>query len=372
LILLLHNRYRTLGGEERVVEELERLLPAELGEEVRLLERYSARESRASAVAGLLRGGLDPDEVADAVRRHGARVVHAHNVSPQFGWRALAAAREAGARTVLHLHQYRLVCAVGTCLNPAGQDCTRCHGRDTRPGIQLRCRGSLPEALVYAAAIARWSPRLVESADALVAPSAFTVARLRALGAPLDGREVHVVANPVPEPRLKADPASGEYAICSARMAPDKGVDVAIEACAHAGRPLVVTGHGPQEDELRALATQLGAEVRFVGRVSDAELERLRAGAALAIVPSRFSETFGLSCAEAMAAGLPVAATAAGALTDLLPAAALALPGDPAGLAALVERLWGDAASGERNARFIAGHAAPPAVAARLRAIYDG
>ena len=69
----------------------------------------------------LLRGGLQPDDVAAAVRRTGARVVHAHNVHPAFGWRALAAARAAGARVVLHLHNYRLVCAVGTCFNAAAR-----------------------------------------------------------------------------------------------------------------------------------------------------------------------------------------------------------------------------------------------------------
>jgi glycosyltransferase involved in cell wall biosynthesis len=264
------------------------------------------------------------------------------------------------------------VCAVGTCLNSRGEDCTLCQGRDTRPGVRLRCRGSLAEAAVYAAAISTWSRRLVAAADALVAPSAFAVARLRALKAPLDGREVHVVANPVPEPSLKARPGAGEYAICSARFAPDKGVDVAIEACARAGVPLVITGHGPDEAALRALAARLGSEVRFAGRVSDAELERLRAGAALAVVPSRFAETFGLSCAEAMAAGLPVAATSAGALTDLLPAEQLAPPGDAHALTTLIGQLWGDTAAGERNAGFIAGHAAPSAVAARLGSIYDG
>ena len=154
----------------------------------------------------MLRGGLRPDEVAAAVRDGGARVVHAHNLHPQLGSRALEAARAAGARTVLHLHQYRLVCAVGTCLDPDGVDCTRCHGRDTRPGLRLRCRGSRAEAAVYAAALAAWSGRLVAAADALVAPSAFTVARLRELGAPLDGREVHVVANPCCDSRADGGP----------------------------------------------------------------------------------------------------------------------------------------------------------------------
>ena len=99
-------------------------------------------------------------QVADAVRRTGARVVHAHNTAPTFGWRALAAAREAGARVVLHLHNYRLVCAVGTCFT-RGEDCTRCHGRNTLPGVRLNCRGgSRAESAAYAAGLALWQRRL--------------------------------------------------------------------------------------------------------------------------------------------------------------------------------------------------------------------
>ncbi len=372
MILLLHNRYRASGGEERVVEQLSRLLPRELGEDVELLQRDSGSAGQLTAAAGLLRGGLHPDEVGEAVRRTGARVVHAHNVHPQLGWRSLQAARDAGARTVLHLHQYRLVCAVGTCLDPEGQDCTRCHGRDTRPGLRLRCRGSGVEAAVYAAALAGWSARLVAEADALVAPSAFAVARLRQMGAPLDGREVHVVANPVPVPELVASPQCGTYALFAGRLSRDKGVDVAIEACALAGVPLVIAGNGPEEATLRAFADRRGGEVRFAGWAADGELAQLRAGAALAIVPSRFAETFGLACAEAMAAALPVAASSIGALTDLLPAGHLASPGDAEPLANLVRRLWGDAEAGRRNAAFIASHAAPREVARKLAAIYDG
>ena len=94
------------------------------------------------------------------MRRTGARVVHAHNVNPTFGARALEAARAAGARVVLHLHNYRLVCAVGTCFT-RGEDCTRCHGRNTLPGLQLNCRGgSRAESAAYAAGLALWQRRL--------------------------------------------------------------------------------------------------------------------------------------------------------------------------------------------------------------------
>ena len=111
-VLLLHNRYRAAGGEERVIDELEALLRAR-GHAVARLERDSEAAGPARAAHGLLRGGLQPGDVAKAVRLHRADVVHAHNLHPLLGWRALAAAQAAGARTVLHLHNYRLMCAIG-------------------------------------------------------------------------------------------------------------------------------------------------------------------------------------------------------------------------------------------------------------------
>jgi hypothetical protein len=98
VILFLHNRYRASGGEERAVHDLLWLVREHLGEDAELLERDSALLGRGHAAAGMLRGGLAPEEVARAVRRTGARIVHAHNLNPAFGWRALAAARDAGAR----------------------------------------------------------------------------------------------------------------------------------------------------------------------------------------------------------------------------------------------------------------------------------
>src|ERR1700677_525450 len=189
MVLFLHNRYRSTGGEERAVEDLLWLVREHLGEPAELLERDSADMGRAGAAGGLLRGGLAPRDVTRAVRLSGARVVHAHNLQPALGWRALAAARSAGARVVLHLHQYRLGCAIGVCFT-RGAEGTRCHGRDTLPGVRLNCRASLPEALAYGAALALWQRRLVEQADAVIVPSRFARERLRELGAPLDWERV--------------------------------------------------------------------------------------------------------------------------------------------------------------------------------------
>ena len=127
--------------------------------------------------------------------------------------------------------------------------------------------------------------------------------------------------------------AAGEHALVAARLAPEKGVDLAVQACARAGLDLVVAGDGPQAEALRAAG---GA--RFVGRVSAQELADLRARAALAIVPSRSAETFGLAAAEAMADGVPVVATAVGALPEIVGGDGLVASGDVDALAAAARR----------------------------------
>jgi glycosyltransferase involved in cell wall biosynthesis len=379
VVLFLHNRYRTTGGEERVVEDLMWLVREHLGEPAELLARSSNAVSRGGAAAALLRGGADPQDVAHAVRLGAARVVHAHNLLPAFGWRALAAARAAGARVVLHLHQFRLVCAIGVCYT-RGADCTRCHGINTLPGVRLNCRGSRGEAMAYGAALALWQRRLIEHADAVIVPSIFARERLRELGAPLPWERVHVIAPPVraldgDEARavstIAPAAASDRYALVVARLAPEKGIDVAIHACRRVGIPLVVAGDGPERQRLLGLAG--AGDVRIAGRVGEQELSRLRAAAAIAVVPSLSGETFGLAAAEAMAAGLPVAASNMGALAELVgDQHALSAPGDAEGLAAAITRQLADPQAGARARVRVRAICAPSLIAARLAAVYGG
>jgi glycosyltransferase involved in cell wall biosynthesis len=384
VILFLHNRYRTSGGEERVVRDLLWLVREHMHEQAELLARDSSTLERRDAALGLMRGGLDPQQVAATVRGSGARVVHAHNLLPSFGWRALAAARGAGARVVLHLHQYRLVCATGVCFT-RGRECTRCHGRNTLPGVLLNCRGSRPEAGAYAAALSLWQQRMLDQADVVLVPSRFALERLRALGAPLPWERVRVLAPPL---RLAAGgeagegmragaggleasaEARGDYALVVSRLSPEKGVEVAIEACSLAGRDLVIAGEGPERARLERLAARASTRVSVLGGVDDARLERLRAGAAVALAPSRSAETFGLALAEAMAAGVPAVGSRVGALPELLEARQLVDPGDAGALAEAIERIAGDRDAGERGRARVRAICAPEVVAAGLAEVY--
>jgi glycosyltransferase involved in cell wall biosynthesis len=367
VILHLHHRYRTLGGEEAAIAGLRRLTEEALGEETALLERDSSAVGAGRAAAGLLRGGLHPDEVAREVRRTGARIVHAHNLHPTFGARALRAAREAGARVVLQLHNYRLVCSVATCVRD-GHDCTLCHASDTRPGVRHDCRGGRAESVVYAAGLALQRRPLIAGADAIAVPSAAALQRLRTLGAGLPESRTHVLPHPVAAgPRVTPDPAGP--AVVAGRLAPEKGTAVAIEAARLTGRPLVIANSGPLEGELRAAAADL-PHVSFAGRLDRDGLDALRGRAALELVPSLAHETFGLAAAESLLRGLPVVASDVGALRELVPDEARVTPGDPVALAAAWDRLAGDAAAGERGRLRALALTEPARVAERLRALY--
>jgi len=309
-VLLLHNRYRLEGGEERAVADIARLL-AERGHQVEQIQRASDGLSKARAARALISGGERDSELEDALNHFRPNVVHAHNLHPLLGWRALAAAKRAGARTILHLHNFRLVCAIGIAYRE-GQPCHRCHGRNTLPGVRLGCRGQWAEALAYGVGLHRQQPHLIEHADRLVAVSAATATRLEQFGLPAATPLLNFVGDPAPATNAHL----GTHALVSGRLVPEKGFDTAIEAARAANVPLVVAGDGPDETRLRALAA--GAEVRFTGRVSESELGELRRTAAVQLVPSRWEEPCPYSVLDALAAGVPVLASNIGGLPELV------------------------------------------------------
>jgi glycosyltransferase involved in cell wall biosynthesis len=359
-VLLVHNRYRIEGGEERSVElQLDALRRA--GVAHALLERRSSELSRTQAARALLRGGRDEGDVESATRALDADVVHVHNMLPLPGPRGLEAARGAGASVLLHLHNLRLFCAIGVAARDGGP-CFRCHHRNTLPGLALNCRGSLPEAAVYAMALARHQPAVFDAVDRFVVPSSYAAGQSALLGVPADRLEVlpHYLPAEAFTEHSRAD--HGSYALVVSRLSPEKGIDVAIEAAAFTGIPLRVAGEGPAAAELAALAERSGAPVEFVGRLERASITRELAGAAMLLMPSRYHEFAPYSALEAMAAGVPVIASSLGGLPEMLGAGRCVPPGDSAALSARMTALWESpdlrgADGDELIARARAGHA---------------
>jgi glycosyltransferase involved in cell wall biosynthesis len=331
-VLVVHNRYRLAGGEERAVElQLEALERA--GIEHRALFRDSSEAGPVRAARAMLRGGEHEQEVAEAVRDFGATVVHVHNMNPLFGPRALAAARAAGARVVLHLHNFRLFCSIATCFRD-GEPCFRCRDRFTLPAVALNCRGSVPESAVYATALAVHQPRVLEAVDRFVTPSRYARGQLAKLGLPPE--RVTVLPNYVPSfaDRSRAD--EGSYAVAFGRLSEEKGFQVAVEASKISGVPLKIAGDGPLEERLRAMGADL------VGRLDPPRLAELIGGAAIAVVPSLGGDVMPFAALESMAAGVPVIASRSGSLPELVGPERCVPRRDPQALATAMRALWAD------------------------------
>lgn len=102
-----------------------------------------------------------------------------------------------------------------------------------------------------------------------------------------------------------------DFYLTGGRFVPYKRIDLVIEAFTKLKLPLLVFGSGRDRAELEAIA---GPNVRFVGRVSDAELQDLYRRCRAYITAG--DEDAGIQPVEAMAAGRPVIAYAAGGVRE--------------------------------------------------------
>lgn len=130
-------------------------------------------------------------------------------------------------------------------------------------------------------------------------------------------------------------PTTPPTILVAGRLVAIKGIDIAIRALALIKRPvqLVVAGDGPD----RAALELLDPRVTFVGAVDTARRDQLLGRASVVVVPSRTlangrTEGTPLIALEALAANVPVVASAVGGLRELS-AVRTVPPEDPRALA---------------------------------------
>lgn len=215
------------------------------------------------------------------------------------------------------------------------------------------------------------APRIAAAADARIGVSrlvagSFSDVRVIApavapRGAPTRSRQAVRAELGTPEDRV--------VVACVARLHPDKGLDLLIEAIGATDAEGWICGEGPLRARLEAEAAGTGC--RLLGYREDIP-DLLGAGDVFAL-PS-VGEGYGIAVAEAVMAGLPVVASTAGAMADIVGDAGILVgPGDRAAFSAAVERVVRDDAL-RRELAERAGRRrlpAPEELVAEVGAVYD-
>lgn len=338
-VLLVHNRYRFSGGEERHVD----LLEAGLHEAGVNVARFEVTSGEPNSALGRLRMGLGmiyrpsaARAIAEAMDAFRPEVVHVHNILPLLSPAVLFEARKQ-AKVVMTVHNYRLVCPSGTLVRRG-----RVHD-DCVTGSSLLCglRGSRQpwsESVAYGLALEvhRRLQLVARFVDAFIAPSHAVAEVLTRSGFPSD--RIRVIPHGVYVAPWRA--RDRRHGLFAGRLSPEKGVGTLLAAMRLAPEvPVHIAGDG-------ALAPAVVAGgVSYLGRLSNDEVARWQEHAAFSLVPSEWPENLPFAALESLAVGTPVIAAAAGGLKEIVSVPAcgkLVPPGDASALATAMRVMWAD------------------------------
>lgn len=377
-VLQIHNRYARPGGEDTVVAaEAARLTAA--GHRVTEF-RADNPESAPHAVARLAVAPWNPvryREIRRLVRADRPDVAHLHNTWFSLSPSVVDALHAERVPIVMTLHNYRLLCANGLLFRD-GTPCTDCVGTGPWRAVRHACyRDSRAQSAIAAATIAAGRPGR-DRITRFLAPSEFV--RDRHVDAGVTADRIVVVPHAVADPGLRAAPPSASTQVLYVgRLAPEKGLDVLLDAwqaagLTQAGLELVVVGDGPLR---RRLTDSAPAGVRITGWLPGDRVGELMRSARALVFPTRWYESFGMVAAEAMAAGLPVLAADVAGPAEVVRALGpdwLVPRGDRAAWARALLRLADnaavDAAGASARYRYLARYSEAAALRALLAA-YD-
>ncbi|MEU7844781.1 glycosyltransferase [Micromonospora sp. NPDC049114] len=333
-IVVAHNRYREAqpSGENTMVDsEIAQLTAA--GVEVLPFIRSSDEiPSMSKAAKALL--PISPiwapraqQDLSRLLTEHRPDVLHLHNPYPLISPWVVRTAHRHGVPVVQTVHNYRQVCSSGIYFRD-GVICQDCKGRALGvPAIRHRCyRDSTAQSALMATTLAvhrgTW-----RSVDRFIALTTAIADHLRDYGIPDD--RIVVKPNAVPDPGRPTP--LGDGFLYMARLSPEKGVDLLLDAWRRHPVGTLGTLRVAGDGELRPLVEAAVAErpdVVYLGQLDRAGVRAAVEASAVVIAASMWHDVLPTVIIEALASGRPVLGTALGGIPYLVGADA---PHEPAG-----------------------------------------
>jgi len=326
-ILLVHNFYgeRSLGGESMVVDAEANLL-REQGYEVFIYSR-SNNEFLSMSTADKLHYAVNfnwsiksKDEFARVLDTIEPDVVHVHNYKFLITPSIFEAAKEKGIKTILTLHNYRLLVPCGNFMDRRLEICEKCFDGHTSRILVKRCSdGSFKKSLLQYA--------LYEGTKDYFQPSSNLVDYYVCLTRFMRDK---LVQKGVPTGKVIVKPnfTSHEYfdmqvqrdnnrALFIGRMSPEKGVLWLVENWRESYGFLDIIGGGPLLNEvIRIVSSKPWIKVH--GQKDNETAMEMLSECSFLVFPSSWYEGMPITLLEGMAKAKPVLATELGARGEMI------------------------------------------------------
>lgn len=247
-----------------------------------------------------------------------ADIAHVHLIRHHIAPNIFPAMQRRGVRIVVTAHDLKLLCPAYRMHDGKGV-CEACKPNAVYHCATRRClHGSAPLSALISleSAVHRMTGVYRKYLDRVICPSRFYLEKHAEWGWPRE--KLVYIPNDFNVPRIDGFSAPGDYLCYFGRLSFEKGVATVVKACAEAGMPLHLVGEGPEEEALRALAAETGADVTFHGRQTGDALFSVVRGARACVLASEWYENAPKSVLEAFGLGKPVIGADIGGISEMI------------------------------------------------------
>ena len=321
-VLLLHNKYKEIGGEDAVLCA-ERALLLNYGHEVELLifdnNEIKTVVDKLLAASGLIYNSSSARKLRKKIEEFSPDIIHVHNFVPLASPSVFFIASQFHIPVILTLHNYRLICPSFTLFHKNKIYEKSLHAFFPIDAILKGVyRGSISQTAAVAVMTAihkilgTWKSKI----DIYIALTHFARKKFETSSLSIPANRLVVKPNFV-EDHGPGDRKRKDFFLFVGRLTEEKGISTLLEASSLATFKLVIVGDGPMRKQVEEFAKK-NSNVRYVGfQDKPAVIDYMKTCRAL-VFPSIWYECFPITILEAFCAGTIVVASRLGGMAEII------------------------------------------------------
>lgn len=308
-ILIVHNYYQLVGGEDTVVQNEKKMLE-DNGHEVTVYSRHNLEIKQMNVLQKLLLPFISMFniktylDIKKIIKTKSIDIIHIHNTLHLISPAVYYAAISCGVPVVQTVHNFRFLCP-GAVFYRDGQICEECVNKGMLCAVKYKCyRDSYIQTAICVLNI--WLHRHTGILRRInyICLTEFNRQKMLSLKFIKDNR-VYVKPNFTYccTPKVIKG-RKFKYYLFVGRIEKIKGVDLLIEAFERMSNiNLLLAGEGPLK---RKLEKRKSKNIKFVGKVSHDEIMNMISVAKAVILPSQCYEGFSMTILESISTGTPI------------------------------------------------------------------